>query len=227
MKKTLALVFVLLLVGQAFSSPSSQIWNPSTDILGKGTTQFQVVNFFSLFGPEDGGTEFPEDIGVLYGLFPGLEVGFDLLFPDSRPLSFNAKYGIPEKGLMPSFAIGGYGFGTMANVTNQNIIYAAAAKTFPVVGRLTVGYFSGNEQLLVNLNTGNKDNTGLILSWDKDLTNWLWANIDYAGTNSMLGAFFYGVSVAFASNAELVLGYGTFNSGAIAPVATTQLGINF
>lgn len=206
------------------ATPSTQIWNPSTDIQAYKTWHFGIDNYFTKEGPAQGGYAFPTDIGLEYGLMPGVEVGFDIFAPQASPLVFNAKYGIAESGNIPAFAVGGYGFGTQKNVTDQNVLYAAAAKTFPVIGRLTVGYFSGNEKILVDP-TGAKDNSGLILTWDKVINDKLWLCIDYAGTKSTLGATFYGLSWIFAPNTSVIFGYGTYNNGSL-PTFTTQLDIN-
>jgi hypothetical protein len=171
-----------------------------------------------------GGYAYPTDVGLTYGALPGLEIGIDLFEPQQNPAVFNAKYGIPEGDKLPAFAVGGYGFGTAQNLTDQNVVYGVLAKTFPI-GRLSAGYFSGNPTLLVDTN-GNKDNAGLILTWDKVINDKLWLAIDYAGTRSALGATFYGFSWAFAPNTSVIFAYGTYNNGA-KPTVTTQLDINF
>ena len=42
-----------------------------------------------------------------------------------------------------------YNMGTKVGLTTQNIIYGLAAKTLPVIGRLSVGGFHGSETALV------------------------------------------------------------------------------
>ena len=221
-----AVLFLVALSGMCFATPSTQIWNPSTDIQAKGSWHLGIDDYVTVDDRVSGGYSFPTDYGLTYGLLPGLEIGFDALFPQAVPGSsmvLNAKYGVPENGPLPSFAIGGYGFGLQSGVTDQNIIYGVAARTFPL-GRITAGYFAGNEKLLVDT-AGVKDNAGLILTWDKMLTDRLWACVDYAGTNSAVGAAFYGVSWLFAPNTSVIFGYGTYNNGA-KPTVTTQLDIN-
>ena len=224
MKKLVTLIFLCVLANASFSTPSTQIWNPSTDIQAKGVMHFGVDNYFTVQGPADGGYAFPTDIGLTYGLLPGLEVGIDAFLPQSAPLVFNAKYGIAEKELMPAFAVGGYGFGTQKDVTDQNVLYAIAAKTFGI-GRISAGYFIGNDRVLVDPLTLTKDNSGIILTWDKTVNDKLWLCIDYAGTKSALGALFYGASWVFSPNTSVIFGYGTYNNGA-KPTITTQLDIN-
>lgn len=222
-KLVLMLAIVFAAEGGAIATPSTQIWNPSTDIQATGVWHLGVDNYFTSQGPVDGGYAFPTDTGLTYGLIPGVEVGVDIFLPQTSPFTFNAKYGISESGELPSFAVGGFGFGTEKGVTDQNVLYAAAAKTFPL-GRLTAGYFTGNPALLTDP-SGNPDNNGVILTWDKYLTDKIWACVDYSSTKSALGALFYGVSYAFAPNTSVIFGYGTYNSGA-KPTFTTQFDVN-
>ncbi|MCX5749928.1 MAG: hypothetical protein NTZ10_06790 [Candidatus Saganbacteria bacterium] len=218
------LLLLLLLSAASEATPSTQIWNPSTDIQAKGAWHFGIDNYFTVQGPADGGYAFPTDAGLEYGLTPNIELGLDIFEPQASPLAFNAKFGLPENESIPAFAVGGYGFGTSAGVTDQNVLYGVVAKTFPAIGRLTAGYFSGNYKVLVDP-SGNPDNSGIILTWDKYLTDKIWACVDYAGTKSTLGALFYGFSYAFSPNTSIIFGYGTYNNGA-KPVVTTQLDIN-
>jgi len=213
----------MILSTAGFATPSTQIWNPSTDIQAKGVMHLGIDNYFTSVGPADGGYAFPTDIGLTYGVLPGLEVGIDAFEPQTSPLVFNAKYGIAEGEAMPSVAIGGFGFGTSAGVTDQNVLYGVIAKTFPL-GRLTAGYFSGNPKVLLDP-SGKADQSGVILTWDKSLTDKIWACVDYAGSKSALGALFYGFSYAFSSNTSVIFGYGTYNNGT-KPTITTQLDIN-
>lgn len=224
MKRLVFFPIVFLLATMSFATPSTQIWNPSTDIQATGTTHFGIDNYFPLVGPAEGGYGYPTDLGLTYGLIPGGEIGIDLFEPQTSPFVLNAKYAIPENGGLPSFAIGGYGFGTLPGVTDQNVLYGLLAKTFPF-GRISAGYFSGNRAVLLDP-SGNPDNFGLILTWDKVINDKLWLCVDYADSNSVLGATFYGLSWVFSSNTSVIFGYGTWNNGA-KPTVTTQLDVNF
>lgn len=216
--------FLVALSGVGLATPSTNIWNPSTDIQAAGIVHLGIDNYFTLDGPAQGGYAFPTDTGLTYGVFPGLEVGIDVFLPQTSPLVLNAKYGIAESGILPSLAIGGFGFGTQPGVTDQNAIYGLGSKVLPMIGRITAGYFTGNDKVLLDP-TGAKDNNGLILAWDKSLTDKLWVSIDYAGTKSALGAAFYGFSWLFVPNTSIIFAYGTYNNGA-KPTVTTQLDIN-
>ena len=220
------LVILIITAAGANATSSTQIWNPSTDIQAKGIWHLGIDNYFTKEGPNpvEGGYAFPTDMGLTCGLLPGLEVGVDVLFPQTSPFSVNAKYGIAEKGNFPAIAFGGFGFGTQTGATDQNVLYGLIAKTFPIIGRLSAGYFSGNEKILLDP-SGNKDNAGIILTWDRSLSDKFWASVDYAGTRSVLGALFYGLSYNFSSNTSVIFAYGTYNNAA-KPTFTTQLDIN-
>ena len=214
-------VLLLVFCGASYGTPSTQIWNPSTDIQAAGTWHFGVDNYFTVEDKTSGGYILPTDIGLTYGLVSGVEVGIDELAPQGVPgstLVFNAKYSLGENGFLPVLSIGGFGFGTLPGFTDQNVIYGVAAKTFPF-GRLSTGYFKGNSAAL------GSDGAGPILTWDKSITDKIWASVDYAGGNSVLGALFAGFSYAFAPNTSVIFAYGKYNNGA-KPTLTTQLDIN-
>ncbi len=236
MKKTKSLIrffvigcFALMAIGGAAeATPSTQIWNPSTDIQAAGVTHLGIDNYFTQEGPAQGGYAFPTDLGLTYGVNSNLEVGVDVMAPQSNPFVFNAKAALPENGAIPALAIGGFGFGTMQGVTDQNVLYALAAKSLIIgdkaLGRITAGGYAGNDKVLLDPN-GNKDASGVILTWDKTINDKLWLCVDYASGKSALGATFYGFSWNFSSNTSVIFGYGTYNNGA-KPTYTTQLDIN-
>jgi hypothetical protein len=162
-----------------------------------------------------------------------VEVGVDSFSPSSNQFTINAKYGIPEEAVMPALAIGifNFGFDTLDGVksSDQNIVYSVMAKTFGI-GRFSAGYYSGNKDVLVD-EFGDAQNTGFIFTWDKMITDKIWACVDYASGYSVNGALFEGFSYAFAPNTSVIFGYGTFNNGhapgaSTSPVVTTQLDIN-
>jgi hypothetical protein len=224
----ISMVMCLVAWTAAIATPSTQIWNPSTDIQASGTSHLGIDNYFTLTWPQDGGYAYPTDIGLTYGLMPGIEIGIDSFTPTPAQYTFNAKYAIPETGDIPSMAVGGLNFGSNVDADKRNIDqsiwYAVAAKTFDL-GRLTGGYYTGNDHVLVD-NNGDKANTGFIFTWDKAITDKLWACVDYASGYSAYGAAFYGLSWMFSPNTSVIFGYGTFNNGA-KPAVTTQLDINF
>lgn len=226
--KKIALISLAILLSTAvpgFATPSTQLWNPSTDIQSQGTWHLGIDNYFTKESLTTGGYAFPTDIGLTYGALPGLELGIDICLPQESPFVFNAKYGISESKTMPiAAAVGIYGVGTQPNVTDQDVIYGVISKTFDL-GRISVGYFTGNANVLMDPSTGKADNNGIILTYDKTLSDKLWVCVDYAGTKSALGSTFYGLAWTFSSNTSVILGYGTYNNGS-KPTITTQVDIN-
>lgn len=228
MKKILLLTFFVINFNiKVGATPSTQIWNPSTDIQPAKTWHFGIDNYFSIFDNETKAYSFPTDIGLTYGLIKNVEVGIDLFFPTKDPLFFNTKFGLPEKEILPAVAGGIFGVGTSED-TSYNIVYFLLAKTFAPIGRFTGGIYIGNEKLLVN-DLGQKDNTGIILSWDKVLTKKIWASVDYASGNNFYGSLSFGISYSFTQNISMVFGYVIYNNKVlnINDTFTTQLDINF
>lgn len=217
----LGAVIVGMIGSAALATPSTQIWNPSTDIQAKGTVHFGIDDYVTVDDRASGGYSFPTDYGLTAGVLPGLEIGIDSLLPQNvlgSSLVFNAKYGLAESDIFPALAIGGYGFGLNQGQTDQNVVYGVMAKSFGL-GRLSVGYFSGKASTI------GTDNSGVILTWDKVITDKLWVCVDYAGGASAIGALFGGFSYAFSSNTSVLFAYGKYNNGAV-PTLTTQLDIN-
>ena len=211
--------------GIAHATPSTQIWIPSTDIQPFKTLHFNFDTYIRTKNEESGGKLPPVVVlGPTAGILPfqkvQAEIGFDLIHAgsdaDDYPLYFHGKVGTPEGSLFPSspaIAVGGYNFGTKSDVTNQNIVYGLVARTFPIIGRLSAGYFFGNDKVLVDEN-GSGDEKGVLLSWDRtlsEISDKLWAAVDYQGTDSAMGALSFGVSYAFAKNASIIFGYDIYN----------------
>ena len=209
-------------VSSLYASPSTQIWNPSTDIQAAKTFHLNIDNYFN-----DTASQYY--YGVEYGLFKNLEVGFDLNQPSKDPLYLNAKYGIPESKLFPAVAVGIQNAGTKKDVTDYNMLFGVLARTFNPVGRLSLGYYSGSDKLLLDEN-GEKANTGAIVSWDKSITDKVWASVDYASGSSSYGFLTFGASYAFAPNTSVIFGYlipNNYKVNTSGNQITTQLDINF
>ena len=201
----------------------------TADIQAVSTVHLGIDNYFSLFDNETKPYAFATDVGLTFGVVKNLEVGFDFFEPATDPLQFNAKYGIPESGSLPSFAVGGCNIGTKKDVTDYNILYGVAAKTFAPMGRISLGYYyGGNENLFLDEN-GEKNNTGVIATWDKAITDKVWAAVDYASGKSWYGNLSLGASYAFAPNTSIIFGYVIYNNDKINTnnQFTTQLDINF
>lgn len=211
---------MVLMLGNAsigYATPSTQIWIPSTDIQGYMSPHLGVDNYNTVgTKAEDGGRMFPTTYGLTIGVIPsevwGIEVGFDMMEASDDPLFLNAKVGVTEGALgdwSPSFALGAYGLGTKTDSTDFNIVYGLVAKTFGSFGRVSIGGYSGNDKLLLD-SKGNKDNTGLLASWDKQLSDKFWAALDYQGGGNSFSAVSFGVSYALSDKASFIVGYDIF-----------------
>lgn len=211
------------------ATPSTQIWNPSTDVQAAGTFHLGIDNYFSVVDNDTKAYAFATDIGLTYGVLKNLEAGIDMFEPSTDPLQLNMKYGLPEAGSMPALAVGGCNFGTKADVTDYNILYALAAKTFAPIGRFTAGYYRGGNPSLFLDENGDEQNTGFIATWDKALSSKVWASVDYASGMSWYGNLSFGASYAFAPNTSVIFGYVIYNNSAVNTnnQFTTQLDINF
>jgi hypothetical protein len=239
----------IVFTGTAHATPSTQIWIPSTDIQPFKTAHFGFDTYVRSASNPDGSRTAPVVvIGPTFGVLPFEkiqgEVGFDIISQggdlDKYPFYGHAKLGTPEnvwfKG-SPAVAVGGYNFGTKSGdvrngeiATNQNIVYGLAAKTLPVIGRLSAGYYTGNKKVLVDPN-GQSDEKGVLLSWDRtisEISDKLWAAVDYQGGDSALGALSFGVAWSFAKNVSVIFGYDIYNEKATGGqnTFTVQLDIN-
>jgi len=264
-----AVVTVAMACGTAMAIPSEQIAIPSTDAKGFKEVTLNIISTQRFSSNADAGAS-SYDAGVLVGVLPfeslKLEVGFDYLTSnlqsdnsaDNHPFYFNAKLATPEdlgfKGV-PAFAVGVYNLGIYDKPesgtpkpgdvlsTRQNLAYALAAKTLPVIGRLSVGGYHGAARALATSgNPGNtNNNSGFLASWDRGITeisDKLWLGIDYLSGNNANGELGIGGSWAFSKQVTLLVGVQTFNpgyklsaadGGALPggkPAFTTQLFIN-
>jgi hypothetical protein len=192
------------------------------------------------------------DIGPVMGVSPfekvKAEVGFDYLVNanepnDNHPWSGHFKIGTPEDSICtfsPAFAVGMYNVGPSLSkaaapgvTSGQNIAYGLVARTLPVVGRLSAGYYRGSERALVSdFTTLKSANDGVLLSWDRTMTeisDKLWLAVDYQGGNNVDGAVNFGASWKFAKNVSVIFGYDVYTKKSLAGnnTFTTQLDIDF
>ena len=251
MKKLLLICLSLCVLSSELliSTPSTQIWIPSTDFQKWKTMHLGLDNYIrtsNINGVRGAGIF---DAGFTTGLLPFEkfqgEIGVDYLYMgdsyyDNHPIYFNAKIGLPEDAFFkgfPAIALGAYNFGLKTNLTNYNIIYGEIAKTIPILGRISVGYYTGNDKVLVDENL-QKANNGILLSWDRTMTeisDKLWLAIDYQGGKNYLGALSFGASWAFSKNVSVIFVYDIYNnknayyntSNQNANTFTAQVDINF
>jgi hypothetical protein len=259
-----AMTLTIAAAGVAWATPSTQIWIPSTDVQAFKSFHLGIDNYFRASGKGKLGDPSKRDpnvydIGPVAGISPfeklQAEVGFDYYVSgtdpnDNHPWSGNFKLGTPEDSLFkfsPAIALGMYNIGPSQSqvvapnvLAGQNIVYGLLAKTLPVVGRLSVGYYRGSERALLNKPVGTEadlvgaksENDGVLLSWDrtmKEISDKLWMAIDYQGGNNVDGAVNFGVSWNFAKNVSVIFGYDVYTKKTLAGnnTFTTQLDINF
>jgi hypothetical protein len=231
----------------ASATPSTQIWIPSTDIQPYKTVHLGA-DVYLRTSDEPSGVNLPPfyDLGVTVGVLPfekvQAEVGFDLQYGGA-----NTAVGAFFKW-QPAVAVGGYNFGTKTGEldesagsypstgTNANILYGLVAKTFPVVGRFSLGYYGLNKKASVatvyDAAGAKGDANGILASWDRtlsEISDKLWVAVDYQGGKNAYGATSFGISWAFAKNVSVILGYDIYNNKDRAGqnTATIQVDINF
>jgi hypothetical protein len=252
-KICLSLSILLLLAlssNLASATGSTQIWIPSTDFQKFKTLHLGIDNYLRVKNQSEtsrGAGVY--DIGLTTGILPWekfqAEVGIDYLgmgdgIYDKSPIYLNFKLGAPESALFkgaPAIVFGGQNFGTKSNLTNYNVVYGLMAKTIPVLGRLSAGYYVGNSKILVDENSA-KANSGILLSLDRPMTeisDKLWFAVDYQGGKNYLGALNVGFSWAFTSKISVIFAYDIYNNQKVAYNTkdlnlnsfSTQLDINF
>jgi len=245
---SIASALTLLAATAAMATPSTQIWIPSTDVQDFKTGHLNIDSYVRT-SHSTTGTTGPNtiDLGPTFGVLPfeklKMEVGFDAIYNgtdfDNHPFYFHTKLGTPEDSLFkysPALAVGIYNVGTnwdkkSAVRTDQDVSYALAAKTLPLVGRLSAGYYAGNNAVLKDQD-GKNDAKGLLLSWDRtisEISDNLWAAVDYQGGDNALGAVNFGVSWKFAKNVSVIFGYDVYTRRATggSNTFTTQVDIDF
>ncbi len=162
-------IFSTLILLNAYATPSTLIWAPSTDIQPYKKIHITADNYTPTTskGVSDEHLYVQQIYGLTFSLlsdksqenFLGklwdplgkimAETGFDYKkgfgsFYDSTPWYFNFKFGVTEDAYfkyMPAIAVGCYDMGTRANRTNYNVWYGRIAKTINI-GKLNLGRFS-------------------------------------------------------------------------------------
>lgn len=241
-----AAAIVVMASSAAMATPSTQIWIPSTDVKGFKEIHIDIDNytrFSSKADPATGVGANTYDVGVTVGILPlekfKIEAGVDYMtdntsgsLMEQHPIFLNFKAGVPEDAFfkgMPAVAAGMFGINTASDLLSANVAYGLIAKTFPVIGRLSVGGYNGAERSL-----GKNANNGLLASWDRtmsEISDKLWLAVDYQGGNNALGAVSVGGSWAFTPSVSLIIGANVYNPGQAVllggkPTFTTQLDIN-
>lgn len=213
------LALVASAVSAAWSTPSTLVFIPSTDVQAPGTWHFGLDTYFTF---DAKGTGNVVVTGITYGLPGRIEVGLDHVGGSNDPIMGNAKWQLmPEQANTPAVAIGAYNFGGRANSLAGNLLYALASKTFGQTGRFHLGYQRGQRSRV------GRDNDMLLLAWDKQINPKLWAAVDYASGDSGFGALSPGVAWSFAENTSVLFGYDFYNNNAFDDTITIQVDVNF
>lgn len=239
--RTFIALLALSLPLAAGATPSTQIWIPSTDIQPYKVLHLNFDTYLRGQDENDGSRKAPVYMaGPTIGILPWdkvqAEVGFDLMYQgvknlDNNPLYLHAKVATPEKSLQewsPALAVGSYNIGTKNGLTNQDITYGMAARTFPVVGRLSAGYYGGNG-LVLRDEQGRIDNHGVLLSWDRtmaEISKKLWLAVDYQGGQSAVGSTNFGLAWAFSEKTSVIFGYDIYNNRTVAGKNTFTLQVD-
>jgi hypothetical protein len=242
-----AAAMVAVASGSAMATPSGTFWTPMTlDIQSYKVVHLGIDNYFTVNKKASSGDQkaFPTDLGLTLGILPfekiQMEVGMDANYPTDDPYSFNAKIGAPEEALFkysPALQVGIFGAGTKNKVTNLNVFYGVIGKSIPEVGRLSVGPYFGNKDVLVNA-SGEKENTGFMVAFDrgfipvKDAAGNEYSKVvfaaDYASGKNAIGGYGIGVNYYFTKDISLLTGPVFFNEKTINGTwkLSTQLDIN-
>lgn len=238
-------LMVVVVVRNANATASTHIWAPSTDVQPYGLFHL-TSDVYPPLERDALGNRIATitDLGLTVGVLPfknfQAEAGFDhktgLGDLDDHPLYGNVKIGVPEAALAtwsPALAVGVYDVGTESDETDFNVFYVKAARTVTAgktsLGRLSLGYFVGNEDLLVD-GAGENDNSGVLAAWERTMTEWsdrLWLCVEYMGSESAYGAFNAGLAWKFASNVAVLGAVDIFNNTDLASTATVQVDIDF
>jgi hypothetical protein len=213
----------------AEATATTHIWSPSTDVqafnLWHITSDFYLPT--KLDRLPDGTTQrLPAvtNLGLTVGILPfekvQAEVGADHKSGygalDSYPMYFNAKVGMPEKAFgkyFPAIAVGMFDHGHKDKLTNFDVAYGKVARTFGPVGRISVGYFAGNKDLLLD-SKGEKANSGILAAWERtmpEISDKLWLCVDYMGGKSSYGTLNFGFSWKVCDAMSFIVAYDMFN----------------
>jgi hypothetical protein len=233
-------LFVLLVVAHsAFATPSTTFWTPMTlDIQSYGIVHLGIDNYFRVNRPLTGTdsaffTDFTAPtVGVLPFKKIQMEMGVDYFANSAHPWFGNAKLGSPEGSFFknqPAIEVGIYDvggkFGARPGDPNGrldfDVLYGVIGKSFPVIGRISVGPYFGNHATLVN-SGGKAENLGFMAAFDhsffpvKDKDGAVQYSkvvyaVDYQSGKNALGAYGTGLYYFFTPDISLLVGPTFFN----------------
>ncbi|HEY4715862.1 MAG TPA: hypothetical protein VII00_02030 [bacterium] len=231
MKKIIIGLFTLLFLNEVgYSTPSTTFWAPSTHYVQPfGILHITYDTYFR------GGTAYPVDTGLTVGVLPfeklQMEVGYDLFFPGSYPLSLNGKIGSPEGAFFsgsPGWSAGIFGVGFKKDATDYNILHIMFGKTFSYAGIFGLGGYYGFNKDLLTSSDGEENNTGIMASWfspdisvsgiEKLMLAW-----DIMTGKNIIGATGGGLYIYFTPAIDLLIGPVYFFDSKLQPGETKWL----
>src|SRR3990170_3851997 len=230
MKKLTKIFSALTVIGMlsaatAHATPYTTYWTTAViDVQPYKVWHLGIDNYFTMTskGADKAINDLSTDVGLTVGVLPfeklNLEVGLDYMEGTNYPLYFNFKFGTPEGALFPGspgLALGMWNIGTKSDVTNYNIIHGMIGKTIPQIGRVHIGAYSGNKDLLKS-STGEEEATGFMIGWDRWLVkDKFMLAADYASGDNAVGGGGFGLYWFFAPNASVLMGPVFFNDDGI------------
>jgi hypothetical protein len=233
---------LLLSATAAHATPSTVVWTPATTY----TQPFLVphITYDTYFGERAG---FPTDVGLTMGFVPdnkfvegevGVDGFYDIApnnnkglgdgrFASQNAFQFNGKLSLKEAALFaesPALSVGGMNLGLTKNYNDFNIVYAVLGKTLGAYGQIGVGYYQGNDKLLLKIPANPADATkkaanGFMASYAspkysvgsvglKDIS----VGVDYMSGDSAFGAGAAAVTFYFNDAVSLLTGPVIFNN---------------
>lgn len=212
--RTLAVVVLLTLASiPVFATYSGLIAIPSTDVLATGKLHLDVDSYYTPLSGSEGGAFI--NSGLLYGPFPRMEAGIDVISGSDKPVLFNAKYQVVSPNETPAaLALGLFNLGFDADP----VYYGVASYAFTGV-RLTGGYYTGDEEVL------GDDDSGVMLGLD-GCSGKFWLAADYFGGDNALGSWNVGVGYPLADNVGIIVGYDNYNLDELGEAINIQIDVN-
>lgn len=241
MRRIIYLLSFVTVVYVINPTPSTHIWAPSCDVQPYKVFHITADYYVPISKNDDGNFSAPViNSGLTLGILPfkkfQAEVGFDHIAgygaSDEYPFYFNFKFGIPEGSFgkfFPQLAVGMYSIGTKPDLTDYNISYAKVAKSIPLVGKISLGVYVGNEKLLLDEN-GNVDNKGILFAVERtmsEITDKLWVCFEYQSGKNSYGTTNFGFSYKFSNNTSMLFGLNFYNNSMLSPTYTIQTDIDF
>ncbi len=241
--KAIAAIAVLVTASTASATPSTTFWTPSTPY----TQPYLVphLTYDTYFGEKGA---YGIDTGITIGVLPfdlvNAEVGFDLIYPGDTDtaLALNGKVSLVEGKLapwQPAVSAGVSNIGFKEDLTDLYLLHAHVGKTFPVIGEIGAGFYTGlNDKILVDKN-GDKEQSGFFLHWMgpeipvglPGLKKIIPA-ADFQSGNNVLGAVGGGLYFYFTDAIDLLVGPVFFLEPELQPgesdwLFTAQIDVDF